>query len=38
MLLLECANSSYTVDVEETEIISKHFTNAMLSAVSLTDE
>ena len=37
MLLLECAKCSYTVDVEETEIISKHSTNAMLSAVSLTD-
>ena len=38
MLLLECANSSYTVDAEETGIISKHFMNAMLSVVSLTDE
>ena len=36
MLLLECANCSYMVDVEETEIISKRFTNAMLSVVSLT--
>ena len=34
MLLLECAKCSYTVDVEETEIISKRFTNAMVRSVS----